>query len=79
MGSSLNPLAGQDLDEGRPVIFLGLGVALLGGLTDAWLRFNYRGIFQPEKPFEWTLSQAPRRVFIILGAGVGANGLPTLL
>jgi hypothetical protein len=71
-GGWLNP------DVARPVIFLGLGVALLSGLAGAWLSFYYGGIFQPEKSFEWTSPQAPRLVVTVVGAGVGANILPML-
>ena len=65
-------------DVAKPVIFLGLGVALLGGLGGAWLGFFYGEIFQPERSFEWTSPQAPRLVVTVVGAGVSANVLPML-
>lgn len=65
-------------DVARPVIFLGLGVALLGGLAGAWLSFLYGEIFQPGRSFEWTSPQAPRLVVTIVGSGLGANILPIL-
>ena len=66
-------------DAARPVIFLGLVVALLGGLAGAWLSFLYGEMFQPGRSFEWTSPQAPRLVVTVVGAGIGANILPILL
>jgi hypothetical protein len=65
-------------DVARPVLFLALGIALLGGLAGAWLGFFYGELFQPGRSFEWTSPQAPRLVVTIVGAGVGANILPIL-